>query len=391
MTKHIVSVQCIFFMLILISACEKDISKTQNLLCEDQISNLNHPKKDDFNRVIDKYIKLGLPGISVLVEDENGIFTSSSGMADIENNIAFSSCHVSKAASITKLMVGTLTFMLQEDGKLNLDDPISKYIDEAILSKLENAEGKTIRQLMNHSTGIYDLITSSAFYLAVLNNPNKAWSQTELLKFAYHQNGYSLNAPYPAYYSNTNTCLLSMCIEKATGTPHHELLREKLLNPLQMTSTYYQSREKLPETTAQGYFDLHNNQTIVNVSNLITGSGNGYGGMFSNVYDLRKFIRALLIDKTLISDSSLAEMTEFLQEDEDFFTGAGMIKKFTKKSAFGIGHTGRDLGYSADLFYFPEKDRTMIFFVNYGTNGSSSLKPIFLDFESELADVVLQD
>jgi D-alanyl-D-alanine carboxypeptidase len=279
---------------------------------------------------------------------------------------------------------------LQEEGILSLNDPVDKYIDKDILHKIDNSEGVTIRQLMNHTTGIFDVITSSKFYLAVLNNPNKQWSQLELLKFVYGESGYDL-IQYPAYYSNTNTLLLSMCIEKASGRPHHELLREKIFNPLGMTSTFLQGREQIPQSAAQGYYDLHNNNTIVNVSNLITGSGNGYGGIYSNVFDLYHFIQALLVDKTLLSQASLNEMQTFVQEDEDFFTGYGLIKKFTKKATYGIGHTGRDLGYSADLFYFPEKGYSMVFFVNYGTNGSSSLKPIFLDFESELTDVMLAE
>jgi len=390
MNKNIYCYSLLLAITITLIACKKDIVETNQIACNHPALDFEHIKKQTYQQVIDKYNKLGLPGISVLIEDSNGIFVGSAGFADIENNIRFSPCHVSKAASITKLFVGTLTLMLQEEGKLQLDDPIENYIDQKIINRLDHAKGKTIRQLMNHTTGIFDLITSSNFYLAVLNNPNKAWTQTELLNFAYDQAGYELNNPYPAYYSNTNTLLLTLCIEKATGRTHHELLKEKIINPLMLTSTYYQSREPLPNTTAQGYFDLHNNGTIVNISNLITGSGNGYGGLFSNVFDLHKFINALFIDKSLISQSSLDEMTEFIQEDEDFFTGPGTIKKFTQKSAYGIGHTGRDLGYSADLFYFPAQHKTMIFFVNYGTNGSSELKEVFLDFESELTDVLLQ-
>jgi len=234
------------------------------------------------------------------------------------------------------------------------------------------------------------VITSSDFYLAVLNNPNKNWTQEELLKFVYGVEGYPLNDPYPAHYSSTNTLLLSMCIEKAIGKKHDKLLYEKVLDLFGMNDTYYQGREKIPTSAAQGYFDLHNNGHIVNVSNLITGSGNGYGGIYSNVFDLHKFIKALLVDKTILSQASLNQMQEFVQEDADFYTGAGMIKKFTTKSAYGIGHTGRDLGYVADLFYFPQRNLTMVFFVNYGTNGESSLKQVFFDFEDELVNKILE-
>jgi D-alanyl-D-alanine carboxypeptidase len=242
---------------------------------------------------------------------------------------------------------------------------------------------------MNHTTGIFDVITSSSFYLAVLNNPNKTWTQEELLSFVYGKKGYDLDS-FPVHYSNTNTLLLSMCIEKATGENHAKLLRELVLNPLEMNNTYYQGHDEIPASAAQGYFDLHNNGTLCNVSNLITGSGNGYGGIFSNIFDLHIFIKALFVKKTILAQPSLDLMQSYLQESDDFFTGISNIKKFTHKSAFGIGHTGRDLGYSADLFYFPQKGRTMVFFVNYGTNGKSSLKQVFKDFENELADAVLQ-
>jgi len=370
--------------------CKKEIGPTVLVDCVTPDLNLNHPKKDKVNAIIVDYIKKGLPGISVLIQDSSGYYAKAGGYADIENKIPFSLCHVSKAASITKLLVGTLTMKLQEEGLLNIEDKIDKYIEDAILKKIDKAEGKTIKQLMNHTTGIFDVITSTKFYLAILNTPNKNWTQEELLAFVYGEKGYVHRAPYEAHYSNTNTLLLSMCIEKATGKKHNELLRSKIFDYLGMNNTFYQGREVLPDFTAQGYFDLHNNNKIVNVTNLVTGSGNGYGGVFSNVFDLNKFIKALLIDKTLLKQSSLDLMLEFVPEDEDFYTGVGMLKKFTNKPAYGIGHTGRDLGYSADLFYFPEKGRTLIFFVNYGTNGNSSLKPIFRQFESDIADVLLE-
>lgn len=371
-------------------SCRPEIDKTVQLTCVHPYLHQNHPRAGTYQNFIDEYVKKGLPGISLLVQDEHGIFVGASGKADIENNVAFTPCHISKVASITKLLVGTLTLKLQEEGKLSLDDPLDKYIAQNIISRIDGAEGKTIRQLMNHTTGIFDLITSSKFYLAVLNNPNKAWTQEELLRFVYGEKAEGLNNPYPANYSNTNTLLLSMCIEKATGESHAKLLRDKILEPLQMSNTFYQSREAIPNTAAQGYYDLYNNNRVVNVSNLITGSGNGYGGIYSNVFDMYRFMKALFVEKTIINETSLAEMMNTVQEDEDFFTGAGTVKKFTQKAAYGIGHTGRDLGYSANLFYFPERDVVIAFFVNYGTNGDSRLRPIFRTFESELTDLVLE-
>jgi len=377
--------------LFLIASCKKaNVVSTKNIVCNYPYNSAIHPKNTAFTNVMNKYIAKGLPGISILVQDSNGVWVSSAGYADIKNNIPFSPCHISKGGSITKIFMAVLFFKLQEEGKINMEDPVSKYIDNDILSKLKYEGEMKIKNLLNHTTGLFDVITSSDFYLAVINNPNKQWEPEELLKYVYGVAPYPLNDPYPAHYSSTNTLLLSMCIEKATGVKHNVLLREKVLDPLDLTNTFYQGRETIPDDAAQGYFDLHNNGTIVNVSNLITGSGNGFTGIFSNVFDYYHFIKALFVDKTVLSQASLDKMLNFVQEDDDFYTGFGAIKKFTNKSCYGIGHTGRDLGYVADLFYFPQRNIIMAFCVNYGTDADSFLKPVFLDFENELVDEILK-
>jgi len=358
--------------------------------------NPTHPKAAAMQVIIDKYIKKGLPGISLMVTNKDGSWVGVGGYSSLEDKVKYKPCHVAKIASITKFMVGTLVFKLMEDSVnsglsyLDLDKPISTWIDKDVLNKIENGMEATLRQCLNHSTGIYDVITDSDFYLGVLNDPNKHWTQEELLKFIYHKPAVFKTGD-TAFYSNTNTLLASMVIEKATGKPHGELMREKLWNPLGMTDTYYQGREDLPDYLAQGYFDLYNKKQLTNVSNIIPGSGNGYGGVFSNVYDLQKFIEGVLVKKTVLSDKSLSKMLVFGPPDEVNNYGVGIMKKFNDRGLnFGLGHSGRDLGYSADLFYFPEKQYFTNFFVNYGTDSDSFLKQIFKDFENEVMDEMLR-
>jgi D-alanyl-D-alanine carboxypeptidase len=378
-----------FFILSLTVSCKRaEIIPTNTFSCNDTFVQ-NHARAGEFQSILNKYVKNGLPGISLLVEDSNGRFTGTAGMADIAGGVPFTSCHVSKAASITKLMTGTLALMLQEKGILDLDDPLSKYIDGKVLEQLENAKDKTIRHCLNHTTGIYDLTTNPDYYLAVLNNPIKRWEPMDLLPFAYGKPGYPLDK-YKAYYSNTNTVLVVLCIERATGQSHASLLKEMIWNPLKMYNTFYQGHDELPDHTAQGYFDLHSNGGLSNVSNFTTGSGNGYGGVFSNVFDLYRFSKALFDDRNLLNSASMLELQDWVQEDDDFFTGAGAIKKFTRKADYGVGHTGRDLGYSANLFWFPNRRSTMVFFVNYGTNGDSKFRQVFRDFENEITDAMLR-
>ncbi|HMQ00344.1 MAG TPA: serine hydrolase domain-containing protein, partial [Cyclobacteriaceae bacterium] len=340
-------------LLFVLSCKEADIGPTASCSFQIPASSASHPKHEAFTNILNEYTQRGLPGISALVRDEDGIWMGYAGKADIAENIPFLPCHPSKAASITKFMVATLTFMLQEQGLLNIDDPISKYVDPKIISKVKNADRVSIKNCLQHTTGIYDIITDSEFYLAVLNNPNRQWDAEDLLKYVYGKDA-EFEANTDVGYSNTNTIFVALCLDKVLGYHHSRALREMIFTPLNMNDTYLQSRDKLPNNVAQGYYDLYNNNTIVNVSNLITGSGNGYGGIFTTTEDLLKFIDAVYYNKTLISQESLDTMMEFIPEDDKTNSGVGMRQKFKDFTEHqGIGHSGRDLGYSADLFLFP--------------------------------------
>lgn len=355
-----------------------------------------HPKNSALNALLEKYKKKGLPGISLLVRDPNGTWIGATGKADIENNIDFVPGTISKAASITKLFMGTLVFKLMEDsvntgiGYRALNKKISDWLPPGITRKLANGNMVTLGQCLKHETGIPDIIDEDPFYLAVLNNPNKKWTQEELLNFIYDKP--ALFSPGDtAVYSNTNTILVTMVIEAQTGKKHSDLLKQYILDPLGLRETLYQPHDHLPNSVAQGYYDLYNNQTIVNVSNLVTGSGNGYGGLYSNLFDLYKFADALILKQTLLKPSSWLLMQTYGKEDEDNLYGYGIQKSYlTRGINYGIGHKGRDLGYTANLFYYPNKGVLNIFFINYGTDADSDLKDVFREFSNELLDITLK-
>jgi len=358
-------------------------------------SNL-HPKNSALNALLVKYKSKGLPGISLLVSDAHGTWIGAIGKADLSNHIDFVPGTISKIASITKLFIGTLVFKLMEDSVntgmsyKDLNTKINHWLPSRITNKLPNGNEVTLGQCMKHETGIPDVIEEDKFYLAVLNDPNKKWGPEELLEFIYDKT--PVFAPGDtAIYSNTNTILVSMVIEAQTGKKHSDLLKQYILNPLGMQHTYYQPHDELPNEVAQGYFDLYNNNTIVNVSNLVTGAGNGYGGIYSNLFDLYKFINALLIKQTLLKPQSLSTMRTYGKTDDPNRYGYGIMKKFISRPSDqqGEGHSGRDLGYTANLFYFQNKGVTHIFLINYGTDSDSGLKQVFKDFQEELLNITL--
>jgi D-alanyl-D-alanine carboxypeptidase len=386
-----------FYLLILmltgiVSCKEKAISPTEDCSIDYTDSSAVHPKAQVFQNVLDKYVSKGLPGITLLIKDNNGVWTGASGKADIDKSINMRPCHVAKVASITKIFMGVLTMKLVEQGVFNLDDKISHWISSSAIEKIQNADKFTIGDLLQHRTGVFDVITSSGFYLAVLNNPPKKWTQEELLKFAYNQSP-DFEYGTKTGYSNTNFLLLSMVIDKATGQSHADLLRQQVMDPLGLNHSYYYYQEELPaKGVAQGYFDLYNNETIANLSSYNTGSGNGYTGLYSTVHDLYLFIDALFVKQTLVSSASLNQMLSFDPSVEyDRQLGYGVQKDlfYNVPGEYGLGHRGRDLAYSADMFYFPVHDKTMIVIMNYGTDAESGLQQVYTECRKEIVEALL--
>lgn len=374
-------------------ACKNDpVHPTDTCMVGGPDSSALHPKAAAFQALLDRYVQKGLPGIVLLVRDPAGRWVGAAGMADIDRGIALQPCHVSKVASVTKLFTGVLVMKLVEQGLLRLDDPLTKWLPAKYTSKVKNADRCTLRQLLNHTSGIYDIIEDNAFYLNVLNDPAREWKPEELLEFAYGK-----DPVFPVgtdvEYSNTNFLLAAMVLEAATGRSHAELMHELILDPLRLTHSYYHWHDPLPGFTAQGYFDLYHDGSLVNMSNFNTGSGNGYGGLYSTVYDLQVFIEALLRDKTLLTPGGLAAMTEITaQSAEQEAYGVAIRKDFLERppGQFALGHRGRDLAYTADLFYFPDQDLTMACLINYGTDAKSDLQAVFYQFRTEMVDIMLQ-
>lgn len=359
-------------------------------------SSSRHPKDLQYRILLAKARLDGFPGISLLVNDSKGTWVGSTGEADIANNIDFIPGTISKVASITKLFIGVLAFKMMEDsvttgmGYSTLHKKISDWLPTRVTDKLPNGKLVTLGQCLKHETGIPDLIEEDKYYLAILNNPNKKWGPEELLEFIYNKPA-DFSPGDTAVYSNTNTILVTMILEAQTGKKHADLLKQYITGPIGLTNTYYQPHDALPNSVAQGYFDLYNNQTLVNVSNLITGSGNGYGGIYSNVFDLFKFSNALFVQKTLLKPGSMAIMQIYGKQDDTNLYGYGIQKSYLDRGVnYGIGHKGRDLGYTANLFYFPNKGVTHIFFINYGTDAESELKQKFREFVNDLITLSLQ-
>jgi D-alanyl-D-alanine carboxypeptidase len=247
-------------------------------------------------------------------------------------------------------------------------DKLSSYLQGEHIDKIKNAEIATIRQLLQHSSGIYNYIQNLQFQTASLNDLLKPWRADDLLQYAHHQQPYF--APdADLRYSNTNYILLGLLIEKIEGKPLYQVFEDKIFRPLGLAQTQFAGKNPVPEGIARGYIDIYSNSHVIEGTYY---SGWDYytadGGLISNPYDMNVFFQALMHGQ-IINQNSLDEMRTFKtpkDSDPAFYEvhyGLGIFQMITDKGRCYF-HSGDAIGYYASMFYFPEDSTTVVYAVN---------------------------
>lgn len=333
-------------------------------------SSAQHPKNAVYSKLIHDLTSGGFPGISVMIEDQYGLWYGSSGYADLHNKTPMQPCHLGKIASVTKLFTATMIYMLVDQGRLNLDDPISKYIDADVLAPIKNAGKCRVRDLLRHSSGIYDVVFDPEFILYTFNNLDKPKTYSTLLSFAYNKPADFEYNSQRSYNQTLNHVLLALVINGITGKDQSEFLKSQILEPLQMNDTYLRPQMDIPwNRVAKGYFDYRKEGVLQDLTPLYTGDGRGFTGIYTNVNDLRIFTNALFKQKTLISNNGYNEMVEIPSLDTTLACAGGcraMRINVNGRISTWYGHPGGEVNYAAGAFYSPDLNATITFTGNYG-------------------------
>ncbi len=253
---------------------------------------------------------LSLMGVSAAVTiSGQGEWQGVSGMSD---PVAGDSVHpemVFAAGSITKNFVAALLLDLAEDGLLTLEDSVGQW-----LPAYPNIDGSiTIRQLLNHSSGIFNYEEHPDFEAAMLTDLSRQWAPEELISTF-------VNAPYfPAgtsmAYSNTNYILLGMIVQQVTGTAVSAELRNRFFDPLGLNSTFFEVEEIVSGEVAHGWEDIDGNGVLDDIfpfpRTAIWSAAGAAGAIFSTAEDIAHWGTALF-DGQILTQASLAEMIDFL-------------------------------------------------------------------------------
>jgi D-alanyl-D-alanine carboxypeptidase len=286
---------------------------------------------------------------------EQGTFVEAFGQADIEIGQPMETSNKVRIASITKTFVATVILQLVDEGVLGLDETIEKY-----LPQVPNGSGITIRELLNHSSGIYDY-EDDEFIKSVVNNPLRAWAPEELLQL-----GISKPPYFPPgsgfHYSNTNYIALGMIIEKTTGKRLGDEIRERIIEPLGLANTEFPSGPEMTGQYAHGYTDITTPGLLTDITVIDMSWDWAAGAMISNLDDLQVWAEALATGQ-LISKKMHEESMNWVEMPD--FPGVTYYGLGITDIAGFVGHSGLDPGYNSAMYYLPDQDATIIVIFNY--------------------------
>jgi D-alanyl-D-alanine carboxypeptidase len=304
----------------------------------------------------------GDKGVSACVILENGdVWKGTAGVG--QNNVPITDTTVFHGASITKANVATLILLLAENNLLHLDSSWTKYIS---LNANFNPS-ISIRQLLNHTSGIKDYLETPSAGTLITGNLNYSFTPHEILEDIVDDS--PMFAPGTNFsYATSNYALLSLIAQTVTGNPVQQELHNRIWNPLGMTHTYFGGFEPYTEPQAGVWWNFGSG--MQNYSNqphtsMLTF---GYGGanIVTTPEDLARFARALYTG-TLLTPTSFNEMKTFALNSNSFWNGYGLgVHRIYSGTINTLGHNGYYTNMS-DMFHSYDYGFTLVTMTNSQT------------------------
>lgn len=285
------------------------------------------------------------------------------GVADVEESLSIQADQAFRIASISKVFVGQVVLLLAGEGKLSIDVPIGKYVPG-----VPGGDEITLWHLGNHRSGLFNHIESREVKQAFAAEPQRAWTEDELLQFCFKNKRY-FEPGKEHHYSNANTVLLAKVIEQVTGESWQDQLEKRVLRPLELDHTLVPRDNQLPEPHAKGYARgteegafFHRGDKLIDVTNTSPSWWGPAGSMISTLDDLGRAAKPLATGQ-LLTDAARRRLTDWTNADQ-----AGYEYGFhIERTRGAIGHNGDVPGYQTVMLYFPEHDATVVALTNmYG-------------------------
>lgn len=347
--------------------------------------------------------KYNFPGITVAyVLPDSKIETLAIGLADLEEKSKMTVNSKMLAASIGKSFVGALVINLYKEGKIKLDDYLSKWVGHhEWFSRLPNCQTIQLHHLLTHSSGLPDHVhmqNFSSWYKKNWQNKDKDIFKPEvLIGFVLDQK--PLFEPGKGWnYSDTGYILLGLVIEEVTKNKYYKEIENRFIKPFNLSKTSPSDNPILPGLVA-GYTSVNNSfglpaKTTIKQGELIwnpimewTG-----GGLISNSKDLAIWAK-LLYEGHAMKDSYLEDLLKSVPIDKEkpkVYYGAGVV--IDKNNSFGqvLGHGGVIPGYSSSMRYYCKYKIAIAFQINTDIGVWDHSTNLVSEIERILAKIILK-
>jgi len=319
-------------------------------------------KVDDYIRAQMKAQQI--PGVVVEIAKDGKVSKKKAyGMADLELSVPMNADDYFEIGSITKQFTAVCICQLIEQGKISLDDPISKYVD----GTPDAWKDIKIHNLLNQNSGLKDYALVP--HIGLLDEYDMATWLSAMKP---------LPLDFPTgttwAYSNTNYVLLGMVIEKASGQKYVDYLNEHVLKPAGLSHTSVLDPDAILPHRAHGYYK---NGAVLQRGRPSMLSTISDGALISTADDMIQWERALHGGK-LINAESYKMMTSAgaLNNGRTRQYGFGIFLESLGEKPF-LGHPGASSGYSAGVGYFPRDHLSVIVLTNvYAISGLKAVKDI---------------
>ncbi len=313
------------------------------------------------------------------VEDQSGqiLWEGMSGDLRFRHPTPMSATATFEIASTSKAFTAAAVLLLVEDGLLNLDAPISTYLEDELTKNLlviddhDFGPELTLRQMLNHTAGLPDYWydppfvepKTNAFLHDYVEHPHRQWTPREILRYVPKLK--PINTPgIEWHYSDSGYLLAGLIIESVTEQALHEVYRERIFLPLKMKDTWLQWREPIRRDLPRSVRYEGGSQMTLKRHNSADWAG---GGLVSTTNDLSLFLRALAKCTLFKNADTLDVMMEWVPTGEGGISyGLGL---YHVPLGFGLGSVWGHDGYgNSFMYYWPSHEITLVGTLNQTEN-----------------------
>lgn len=350
-------------------------------------SNAQFPERSDLQTIINEFAN----GIKKDVEDDNVkgsisiaivkgdsiIWSGAYGSADFNNNTKADSTTIYRTGSISKSFTAFLMMQLAQEGTIELDEQIEKYLPEiSELNGYSDSTKITFLQLASHTSG---LIREPNLENAA-SGPIEQWESKVLQSIP--KTSFQSKPGEKFSYSNIGFGILGLAISRATNKSFIELVKERIFIPLNMTNSFFIMPESRMNKLARG-MNIYSIGEI-DIQSELEHAGRGYkvpnGGIYSTPNDLAKFIASNLGYIELLRQDNLAAMHSSQTPNGNYGLGFFLYQDSIVST---VGHGGGVAGYTCSLLFEKGSQYGVILMRNYN-RGNTKLSASSLELIREL-------